>query len=143
MYLIFVSFCVLIIPDYALIRFLSYVNCTIILVHGVMSHPLAGSYVRYILAGISEGFRISFRRDMTLCSALRNMPSALKHPEVLQAYLDTKRTRGRMLGPFSPADQPSLLPCHVSRFGVIPKRRNTGKWCLITDLSFPQGCKCQ
>jgi hypothetical protein len=42
-----------------------------------------------------------------------------------------------MLGPFSASVQVSLHPCHVNRFGVIPKGRNTGKWRLITDLLFP------
>ena len=28
---------------------------------------------------------------------------------------------------------------HVSRFGVIPKTHQPGKWRLITDLSHPQG----
>jgi hypothetical protein len=27
----------------------------------------------------------------------------------------------------------------VNRFGVIPEGHNTGKWRLITDLSFPPG----
>ena len=102
------------------------------------AHP-DRAYVRYIQAGISEGFRIGFRRDMTLRSASRNMFSALEHPDVVQAYLDTECARGRMLGPFFPADRPSLPPCQVNRFGVIPKGRNTGKWRLITDLSFPPG----
>ena len=42
-----------------------------------------------------------------------------------------------MLGPFS--DTESLPPLHVNRFGVIPKGHNSGKWRLITDLSFPPG----
>ncbi len=42
-----------------------------------------------------------------------------------------------MLGPFpSTADLP---PVYINRFGVIPKGHNTGKWRLITDLSFPRG----
>ena len=28
---------------------------------------------------------------------------------------------------------------HVSRFGIIPKPHQPGKWCLITDLSHPCG----
>ena len=28
---------------------------------------------------------------------------------------------------------------HVSRFGVIPKPHQKGKWRLITDLSSPKG----
>ena len=35
--------------------------------------------------------------------------------------------------------QPSPLPIHISRFGVIPKGHKPGKWRLITDLSHPSG----
>ena len=28
---------------------------------------------------------------------------------------------------------------HTSRFGIIPKGHQPGKWCLILDLSFPNG----
>ena len=62
--------------------------------------------------------------------------SALKHPEVVQAFVDTKCAQG---GPFPALAQASLPPCHVNRFGVIPKGRNTSKWRLITDLSYPPG----
>ena len=40
-----------------------------------------------------------------------------------------------MLGPFSPGEP--LPPLQVNRFGVIPKGHNTGKWRIITDLSYP------
>ena len=40
-----------------------------------------------------------------------------------------------MLGPFSEAEP--LPRLHFNRFGVIPKGTNTGKFRLITDLSFP------
>ena len=41
-----------------------------------------------------------------------------------------------MIGPVSLTLSPL---CHVSRFGVIPKCRQPGKWRLILDLSFPLG----
>ena len=62
------------------------------------------------------------------------MFSAQEHPEVVRAYLDAECSRGRMLGPFPSAVQ-AALP--INRFSVIPKGRGTGKWRLITDLSFP------
>ena len=65
------------------------------------------------------------------------MQSALDHPDVVQAFLDLECSKGRMLGPFDAATRALLPPCHVNRFGVIPKGRNTGKWRLIMDLSFP------
>ena len=36
-------------------------------------------------------------------------------------------------------DLAGLPRCHISRFGVIPKGHNTGKWRLILDLSYPPG----
>lgn len=42
-----------------------------------------------------------------------------------------------MLGPFSSTE--GLPQLHINRFGVIPKGHNTGKWRMITDLSFPSG----
>jgi hypothetical protein len=42
---------------------------------------------------------------------------------------------GRVLGPFS-SPPPGL---HRSRFRVIPKKSQPGKWCLIVDLSAPHG----
>ena len=67
------------------------------------------------------------------------MQSALEHPQIIQDYLDKECSLGRMLGPFSVTEMGRLPPCHINRFGVIPKGHNTGKWRLITDLSFPPG----
>ena len=36
-------------------------------------------------------------------------------------------------------DRSGFKSIHISRFGVIPKGHNTGKWRLITDLSYPPG----
>ena len=83
------------------------------------------------------GFRIGFQYGSPLRSASANMPSARLHPEVIQDYLRKEVAKGRMLGPFS--SETNVLPLHVNRFGVIPKGHNTGKWRLITDLSFPHG----
>ena len=67
------------------------------------------------------------------------MLSACMHPDVIQAYLDKECAAGRMLGPFSAPALGGLPPLHVNRFGVIQKGHNTGKWRLITDLSYPPG----
>ena len=42
-----------------------------------------------------------------------------------------------MLGPFR--ETQSLPPLQINRFGVIPKGHKTGRWRLITDLSYPPG----
>ena len=50
--------------------------------------------------------------------------------------LSTELAKGRIVGPFS---SPPLPYLHISRFGVIPKKHQPGKWCLILDLSSPDG----
>lgn len=93
------------------------------------SHP-DRAFTRYI----SEGLKCGFRRDYPLRSASANMGSASQHPEVISRYIAEELARGRMLCPFPIALKSAV---HVNRFGVIPKGHSTGKWRLITDLSFP------
>ena len=70
-------------------------------------------------------------------SACSNLPSASAHPEVVQRNLDQEVASGRLLGPFQP-DELSP-PVHVSRFGVIEKKHQQGKFRIIVDLSSPEG----
>eukprot|EP00731_Ephydatia_muelleri_P011790 Em0006g684a len=71
-------------------------------------------YSDYITNGLAEGFRVG----------------------VVSSYINTELSANRLLGP---------LPSHIARYthrsriGVVPKGHNTGKWRLITDLSFPPG----
>ena len=97
------------------------------------------AFARYIHVcnGLHSGFRVGFRHGSPLQSASANMPSAQQHPEVIRDYLQSELAKGRMLGPFSSTE--SLPPVHINKFGVIPKGHNTGKWRLISDLSFPRG----
>jgi hypothetical protein len=99
------------------------------------SHP-DQKFAGYILNGLENGFRVGFDYSTSLRAAKHNMPSALKHPDVIERYLGEERSVGRILGPI-PAGDATVL--HVNRFGVIPKGRASGKWRLITDLSFPDG----
>ena len=93
-------------------------------------------YRDYIVIGLAEGFRVGFDRRQPLRSATRNLPSVSEHDSVVSAYIDAELSANRLLGP---------LPSHVARYthcsriGVVPKGHNTGKWRLITDLSFPEG----
>ena len=89
-----------------------------------------------LIEGISEGFRIGFDHSQKLRSAKRNMRSATEHPDIVQKYLCEEMQEGRVAGPFQPGEVTGL---HISRFGVIPKRHQTGKWRLIIDLSHPEG----
>ena len=95
------------------------------------------AFARYLCDGLQFGFRIGFKWGFPLRSASSNMESARQHLEVITQYLHKECSLGRMLGPFPTTA--SLPPLHFNRMGVVPKCHNTGKWRLITDLSFPHG----
>ena len=59
-------------------------------------------------------------------------------PRNIAEYLAKELELNRMLGPFDITNE-RFQSVHVNRFGVIPKGHNTGKWRLITDLSYPPG----
>ena len=64
------------------------------------------------------------------------MRSAFDHPSVVDDYLKVEVSCGRVAVPFTTPPVPGL---HVSRFGVIPKNNQPGKWRLILDLLSPEG----
>ena len=67
------------------------------------------------------------------------MPSAGENPTVVDDYLAGECKPGRVVSPLSMADMAASTPIHTSRFGVIPKGHQTGKWRLIVDPSAPKG----
>ena len=102
----------------------------------VLTHP-DQSFVTYVLDGLQNGFHVGFNPALvSLKSATQNMPSASLQPSVNDDYLSTGLAKGRVTGPFS---SPPLPHLHISRFGVIPKKYQPGKWRLILDLSSPDG----
>ena len=104
-----------------------------LLLHG---HP-NWDLVHLFLTGISQGFRIGYNYRTTTCKpSKRNLPGALSHPEVVDEYLQTEISLGRVVGYFS---LEALPAAHISIFGVIPKGYQSDKWHLIIDLSFPKG----
>ena len=64
------------------------------------------------------------------------MSSASLQPSVIDDYLHGELAKGRIACPFS---SPLLLHLHISRFGVIPKKHQPGKWRLILNLFSPDG----
>lgn len=91
----------------------------------------------FLVQGLQEGFRIGYNAPRgQLRPAKRNIPSSYEHPEVVDKYLANECKLGRVLGPWL---TPPPCPIHISRFGVIPKKSQPGKWRLIVDLSFPEG----
>ena len=79
------------------------------------------------------GFDLS---AVSLQSAAHNMPSASLQPSVIDQYLLKEHEKGCVAGPFLISPIPNL---YVSRFGVIPKKHQPGKWSLSLDLSSPLG----
>ena len=101
------------------------------------SHP-DREYVKFVVDVIRGGFRIGFDRQTHSCrSSPGNMASARMHPQPIQEYLTRELEAERIVGPLAPGDVEGEV--HVSRFGVIPKPHQPGKWRLITDLSSPEG----
>ncbi len=98
------------------------------------THP-DQKFARYVTQGIKQGFRVGFNHVAPLISSSSNMSSALEHPQVVSDYLQQEVTLNRML--VVPAADLPLIHCHISPFGVIPKRSKPGKWRLIVDLSSP------
>ena len=95
-------------------------------------------FAEYICTGLRVGFRIGFARSKPLRDTTCNMFSASQHPEPIAEYLMKELGLNQMLGPFDDIDGRFQF-VHVSRFGIIPKGYNTGKWRLITYLSYPPG----
>ena len=96
-----------------------------------------GEFAQYLLDGIKEGFRIGFDYTSHSCtSASKNMRSAYEHPEPIDRYIEQEIAMGRIIGPLPDEWKGGI---HVSRFGVIPKPHQPGRWRLITDLSSPPG----
>ncbi len=81
------------------------------------------------LAGYGS-FRVGFDHSKPLRSRPSNMKSALEHPEVVSAYLAQEKLLNRMA-----VVHPD---CHISPFGVIPKKVKPGHWHLIVDMSSPE-----
>ena len=95
-------------------------------------------FKHYILSGIEYGFRVGYDyANHTLVARGRNMSSALEHPEVVDNYLAAEKSLGRV--GVVPKGSAAEKACHVSPFGVIPKKSKPGKWRLIIDLSTPNG----
>ena len=90
--------------------------------------------VQYIVTGMKEGFRVGFRRDYKYKRASGNMRSAIMNPKQVADFIQAEVQAGRVIGPLQ-----DIREVHVSRFGVIPKQGQPGKWRLILDLSSPHG----
>ena len=101
----------------------------------LVNHP-DRQLVHFLVEGIRQGFRIGFDYSMhSTKSKTGNMKSACDNPVPVNQYLDKELTLGRIF-----EVRPELgKVVHISKFGVIPKSGQPGKWRLILDLSSPRG----
>ena len=90
-------------------------------------------YVRYILQGIEEGFRIGFNNSQVLQSTSSNLSTP--HPSIISDYLSNEVSLNRMWK-YPHNAIPKVI--HISPVGAIPKRNKPGKYRLIMDLSSPR-----
>lgn len=91
----------------------------------------------YFPEGISAGFKIGVSTPAYfLWSSHKNIQAAFLRPQVIDDYLETELSLGRISGPFQKS-QCSIV--WISCFGVIPKCHLPNKWRLIIYLSHPTG----
>ena len=91
-------------------------------------------FSKFILNGITNGFRIGFNRTQPLRPAMANLHCA--NPEIVTEYLGRETALCRMW-----KCPTGYIPrgVHISPLGLIPKKNKPGKWRMIMDLSTPQG----
>ena len=97
------------------------------------SHP-DQRFVRYVLQGLSEGFRIGAVGSVEFQSSARNHSSSRENPGVVLSYIQSECSAGCLLGPLTPSPV-----VHVSPIGLVPKSDRPDAWRMIVDLSHPQG----
>ena len=98
----------------------------------------------FLVKGFRYGFRLHL--DITVkaivllmnedqrAKVIKNHGSAILNKIAIQAKLDTELLAGRMIGPFEVSPFPYYI---VSPLAATPKK-NTGKYRLIHNLSFPK-----
>ena len=93
-------------------------------------------FTQYIVDGIKKGFRIGYQHGSARCApATGNMASASQHPRSsVVDYLEKELVANIVVT----VPQEFQKGIQVSRFGVIPKSNQPGKWRLILDLSSPE-----
>ena len=85
-------------------------------------------YIMHVCTTITHQFQANSYVD------LHYIPSAAKHPEVIDRELEKECANGRILGPFH---NPPLPHLHCSGLGAAPKK--DGRWGMVMHLSAPAG----
>jgi hypothetical protein len=66
-----------------------------------------------------------------------NMPSALEHPLVIEAFLDEERVAGHVSGPYTIEEAFVFFGGHfcTAPMGLVEKEPGSSKWQMIHNLS--------
>ncbi len=83
------------------------------------AHP-DQQFRRYVVDGVRSGFRVGCTKEPSRSSKrpLKNMPSALDRPEVIDDYLAEECSLGRVVGPLDPSVVPQV---YSNCFGSFPR----------------------
>ena len=92
-------------------------------------------WVKALLDGIGQGFRIGMQETPQCRPSPSNSPSAREHSGVIHQYVQDQLKKGYMAGPFPPSNCTNII---TSSLAVIPKKA-AGKWRVIVDMSSPHG----
>ena len=96
------------------------------------SHP-DKLFAQFLERGLTHGFRIGFDRSKPLKPAKQNLSSIRDNPSAVERYINDEVASGKL------QPVPRSKAAHISPIGIIPKRNQLGKFCLIVDLSSPSG----
>ena len=88
-------------------------------------------WVRHLVVGLQDGFRIGLQPNPVCHSALGNSPSTLANQGVVAKFIGTQVNAGYMIGPLPPHECAHIT---TSRLAVIPKK-TPGQFRVIVDLS--------
>ena len=99
----------------------------------MLLHP-DKKFVNFLISGLREGFDIGYSGpEQNRIS--RNLVSAVQNSSVIDEYLKTEVSGGRIHGPFL---YPPFDHFQCNPIGVVPKK-TPGKFRVIMDLSYPPG----
>lgn len=88
----------------------------------------------FLVSGFTDGFHLGIQGQISAVHP-QNHKSALQNYPVVQDKISSELNLGRYAGPFSIEPLPDFI---VSPLGLVPKKES-GKFRLIHDLSFPNG----
>ena len=91
-------------------------------------------FVSYLLAGLSQGFRVGASGSLVARHSVRNHLSCSSSPAAVNSYIISGRAAGRLWGPL-----PSSAGVHLSPIGLVPKGHSGEAWRMIVDLCHPRG----